>query len=525
MKKIMIIAAAAIIAGPAAAQETYENAKLVGNNELNGTARYVGMGGAMEALGADISTINSNPAGVGLFRHSMASVSGGLVMQGSVPSYANGDKTHASFDQAGFVWAVRTRKNSFLNFGFNYSKSRNFDFILGAQNKLSNASANKATYTKWANVAGSGYDLMKTGAYSQFDDLNNGAANIQADSVYSPSEGYLLSREHTGYIGDYSFNISGNIHDRLFLGVTFTYRDVNYHHNGVYTENGFLLENTPSGATTTNVNYYDSHKIDGDGFNIKFGAIVRPIESSPFRIGVYVETPTWYDLTTRNTSSTTGGFNTVNNGMSYDFKLYTPWKFGLSLGHTIGNYLALGATYEYADYGSMKTRIIDGTTYDYWGYGYDNSHEDDAMNDHTSETLKGVSTLKLGVEYKPIENLALRFGYNYVSSMYDENGRKGMYKNNDYVSSNGIYVASTGDYTNWKGTNRFTLGLGYTFDKFNLDLAYQYSSQEGDFHPFASDFFNYTASDGSTVKDENIGTVTKVKNNRSQLLLTLGYRF
>ena len=43
------------------AQETYENAKLAGE-DLNGTARYVGMGGAMEALGADISTIGSNPA-------------------------------------------------------------------------------------------------------------------------------------------------------------------------------------------------------------------------------------------------------------------------------------------------------------------------------------------------------------------------------------------------------------------------------------------------------------------------------
>ncbi|MCF0202693.1 MAG: hemin receptor, partial [Bacteroidaceae bacterium] len=38
----------------AAAQETYQNAELADAN-LNGTARYVGMGGAMDALGADIS--------------------------------------------------------------------------------------------------------------------------------------------------------------------------------------------------------------------------------------------------------------------------------------------------------------------------------------------------------------------------------------------------------------------------------------------------------------------------------------
>lgn len=47
------------------AQETYENTKLI-DNDLNGTARYVGMGGALDALGADISVIGSNPAGLGL---------------------------------------------------------------------------------------------------------------------------------------------------------------------------------------------------------------------------------------------------------------------------------------------------------------------------------------------------------------------------------------------------------------------------------------------------------------------------
>lgn len=58
MKKIFVMAAWAFAAMPMLAQETYENAKIVAE-DLNGTARYVGMGGAMEALGADISTISS----------------------------------------------------------------------------------------------------------------------------------------------------------------------------------------------------------------------------------------------------------------------------------------------------------------------------------------------------------------------------------------------------------------------------------------------------------------------------------
>lgn len=520
MKTKFLMIAAAMLALPAAAQETYENAKL-SNSDLNGTARYVGMGGAMEALGADISTISSNPAGIGLFRHSTISASGGLVIQGSKPSFANGDKTHASFDQAGFVYAVRSRSNSFLNLAFNYHKSKNFDFILGAADKLNNASSNKLTYQKWRNGAFSNSD----GAYSQVDHLNVNYFNMKQDSANYPATDYMLSREHTGYIGNYDFNISGNIHDRVYLGITFGIKDVHYNHDGWYNE-------TLSGYPI----YYTDHRhIDGSGFDVTAGIIVRPIENSPFRIGAYVKTPTWYDLTTENYSTIGDGqtqyaVNDYNPNESYDFKITTPWVFGLSLGHTVGNYLALGATYEYADYGSVKTRINDGVVYDdyyydYWGYGYgdayETSHKDRNMNDHTSETLKGVSTLKLGLEYKPVKDFAIRLGYNYVSPMYEKSGVKGFLQNGNPVYSNGIFYSSTTDYTNWKATNRFTFGLGYTVQKWAFDLAYQYSCQKGDFYPFAS----YYEAGVSSSPEDNIATATEVKNNRSQLLATISYHF
>ena len=50
MKKIIISVVALASVGAVMAQETYENAKIA-TEDLNGTARYVGMGGAMDALG------------------------------------------------------------------------------------------------------------------------------------------------------------------------------------------------------------------------------------------------------------------------------------------------------------------------------------------------------------------------------------------------------------------------------------------------------------------------------------------
>ena len=40
-------------------------------------------------------------------------------------------------------------------------------------------------------------------------------------------------------------------------------------------------------------NYYS---LEGTGVDLKLGVIVRPLEESPFRIGLAVHTPTWYEL-------------------------------------------------------------------------------------------------------------------------------------------------------------------------------------------------------------------------------------
>ena len=107
MKKIITLAALGLlIAAPMSAQTVYDAAKIT-NKDLNGTARFVGMGGAMGALGGDISTIGTNPAGIGVYRSNDAMVSFGFSSYGTESNYVgnkmNSDKMRASFDNAGFV--------------------------------------------------------------------------------------------------------------------------------------------------------------------------------------------------------------------------------------------------------------------------------------------------------------------------------------------------------------------------------------------------------------------------------------
>ena len=77
MKSIKLIIGLTFISSVATAQTGYDVLRLA-ENELNGTARFVGMGGAMGALGADISVIGTNPAGIGLFRRNDVSTTFGF---------------------------------------------------------------------------------------------------------------------------------------------------------------------------------------------------------------------------------------------------------------------------------------------------------------------------------------------------------------------------------------------------------------------------------------------------------------
>ena len=526
MKKIFLAALALSMVMPAAAQDTYESARLLGS-DLNGTARYVGMGGAMEALGADISTISTNPAGIGLFRHSTASVSFGLQSQADAQEFDGLSKTNMSFDQAGFVYSARISPQSFINVGFNYHKSRNFDQILSAANVLAGCSQNGLTYSKWNEGKGI-YELeentsgdiigwepgtdYRSYSFTEADYLNANALILDPkDGMFYcyDANGYTFDRAHRGWIADFDFNLSGNYNDRFFWGLTVGIKDVRYKGYSEYTEQ--LLA---SGKLCGAVSYGDDRKITGNGVDLKFGVIVRPMEESAFRVGAYIHTPTWYQLTSSNSTvlynnTPYGSWDKGYSEQSYEFAYHTPWRFGLSMGTTVGTQLALGATYEYTDYGASQNRIIDG--YDY----YDNAEtsKDYAMKSNTEKSLKGVSTFKVGAEYKPVPEVAFRLGYNYLTGGYKMDGVRDM-----TVDSPGTMYASTTDYVNWKDTQRLTVGVGYKVGKMNIDLAYQLSKTDGEFHPFQ----NYAAINSSATF---VSGVSKVTNKRNQFLLTLGYTF
>ena len=144
-KKSTIIALAVLVATSVSAQTVYDAANII-SKDLNGTARFVGMGGAMGALGGDISTIGTNPAGIGIYRSNDAMVSFGFSSMGVESKLGsntfNSDKNRWNFDNAGFVFSTKLGNVTtlrYVNFGFNYHKAKSFNrtMTMGGQYGLS----------------------------------------------------------------------------------------------------------------------------------------------------------------------------------------------------------------------------------------------------------------------------------------------------------------------------------------------------------------------------------------------------
>ncbi len=545
MKKITMIALAVLTTVSAGAQTIYDAANIA-QKDLNGTARFVGMGGAMGALGGDISTIGTNPAGIGIYRSNDAMLTFGYSMTGTESKYLGNkfeeNKSRWNFDNAGFVLSTKIGNQTslrYVNFGFNYHKTKSFYKNMSMAGALGTLSQ---TYQMATQADGCTPEFWESSKYNHFnnpeigwlsalgyngylispeitteptkwkytDDQGNQLYDDDGKPLYENYDFYTsvvdgvnnanirrFRSQERGGIDQYDFNVSFNVNDRFYFGVTVGAYDVNYWKSTLYDEDygggtGYVLES--------------NNRISGSGFDVKLGTIFRPIESSPLRIGLAVHTPVFYNLTyTTNaylrsdlyfgddaepSATEVDSYAALGHrNMNRDFELRTPWLFNASLGYTVGNYLALDAEYEYEDYSSMKFRDDE---------GYEDVFEFE--NNEMGNKLKGVSTFRIGAEYKPVSEFSLRAGYNYSTAAFEKDAFKSLAYNS---------INTDTDYSNSKSMNTFTLGVGYRFSAFYADLAYKYDTYKANFYAF----------------DEADLRATKVTNTRSQVLLTLGVKF
>ena len=513
MKKYIIVVLSLLFLGTVKAQSLYDGVEF-SNKNLSGTARFVGMGGAMGALGGDISTIGTNPAGIGIYRSNDVMTSFSFSSHEIETKYDGNkftnNRNRGNFDNFGIVFANNMgRYNAlrFVNFAFNYNRSKTF-YKTREMNGQLTATQLDQMLDQANGMYDLGYDLQDLGGENKdifahpavgwlaalgyegllMDPIAGGYGTFWDDAPISS----FYSKEWGG-INQYDFNISLNLIDRIYLGLSIGAYDLNYKKYSIYGEHLFYPDALESDES---YEIHTSKWIDGAGFDFKFGLIARPFEDSPFRIGLAFHTPTYYKLTLETEAYLFSDVyldemiesDVYSGKMRSDFRLRTPWKLNVSLGHTIGTQLALGAEYEYQDNTNIKFKYREG------------DGPMTSLNKMVDDFSKGVHTLRLGAEYNVIPQFAFRVGYNYSTSSY----KKEAFKDLGY---NGIETDT--DYANGEDLHRFTLGLGYRGRSFYADLGYQYNHYKEDFYAF----------------DNKHLVPAKATNSRSHVVMTLGLRF
>ena len=549
MKKIItVIYTLSFVIGAVSAQSVYDGVKIA-DKDLNGTARFVGMGGAMGALGGDITTMGTNPAGIGIYRSNDVMTSFSYSAYGMESKYEGQkstiDKNRWSFDNIGVVFATKIGNQTplrYVNFGFNYKRSKSFyknmsmSGMMGVVENPSNPGspyyvsqtnsmalqATDAERYVWdnsrqhldfdnANRIFSDPDAVWLGALGYQGGLTERDRIDNEPDLYVPflpvEPSSVFNSREKGGIDQYDFNVSFNINDRVYLGLTIGAYDVDYDKYSGYDESykrgeGYSLESY--------------NNISGSGFDVKMGLILRPFEYSPFRIGFAVHTPTFYKLTYSTSAIVTNDYRDAKTDelkriivdtydyvgdMKRDYRLVTPWKYNVSLGYTVGTSLALGAEYEYEDYSTMKFKYSSN----------DGGGDMEFENAEVKNCLKGEHTFRIGAEYKVIPEFAFRLGYNYSSAVFRDEAVK-------YIPSNSLITDT--DFSNKRSQSNYTLGIGYRGKMFYADLAYQLSTYKENFYPFYNEF-ELTQGEWTMVTPP----ATKVTNTRSQVLLTVGMRF
>lgn len=509
-----IFAALLVVSMSAVAQSTYEAVRLLGS-DIAGTARFVGMGGSMSILGTDLSVMGVNPAGTALYRSNDISVTGSVTTQDIKTDYMGtkrkSGETLFSFDNVGTLFAYRAATNSieFINVGFNYKRRNNLsrEFAMAGSsggysqmyqmqqlynnNPFDITNMSYKQYTSlaysWLALLGADGGLLYEGSVGE-----DGKIYDEGVPMYDPTSAIYHSEEKGG-VDQVDLNVSFNLNDQVYLGITVGAHYVDYSRTSYYGEDDDY------GPIYTLNNWYDTR---GEGIDVKFGIIVRPFYYSSFRIGASVHSPTWYSLTDRMsaliegqpTEYTTGVMDTRSYEYAYgndyflDYYLQTPWTFNVGAAYTFGDFLALNAEYEYSDYSTSKME-------------YKGGYSMPEMEDEFESNMKAVHKFRVGAELMIDKNFSLRCGYNYITAPFKKDAAK-------YMLS---YVDTNTEYMNSFETNNYTLGFGYRGSSFYFDAAYMLTMQDSDFYPF------YDA--------EYINPAASVNKEESKFVLTLGMKF
>ena len=572
MKKLYFFAASVALPFMADAQSAIDGFRL-SRPDMKGTARYMGMGGAFGALGGDLSSISTNPAGIGVYRRNEIGITMDVDIQNAT-SETQGvrntqNQTKVLLNNVGGVatWNLMNSTMPNINVGFTYNRAASFNaHYSGVVPQLSNSLTNYiagisnnegVTVTDvttlfdrdgyvsfdpynpndggfaapWLSILGyDSYFITPTGDEDQPDWIGQWGTKTTGSGAFD-----VLT---SGGVNEYNIAIGGNIVNKVFWGVDFGIVDMNYSMTALWGEDlrNAVVDN-PEGTANSAAQWKltNAYNASGTGYNLKVGVIYRPIQE--LRLGVSFASPTWYSVNESYLASTNYQYSAdipdmqqnraVTNGgewglNSYNFR--TPWKLTASAAGVIGRNLIVSADFEWQRYDKMHFSN-GGSGFNDFGYddGWDWDYPYYAPAQKAFPLINSDPWYATNADIKDIykSTTAVRVGAEYritprfsVRAGYAHVSSPVRQKAKD--GSMMIYTSGTmPNYRMDNTTDYITCGLGYNFDHFYIDAAYVNKHQGSEYHAYTSDPAN----------PQIPSPTSKLSLNNNQIVLTAGVRF
>ncbi|MBT0551869.1 OmpP1/FadL family transporter [Riemerella anatipestifer] len=445
------------------------------DTQPNGSAKYMGMAGAMGAMGGDASSINVNPAGIAV--NIVGEFSGTLNALGNKNTSTLANKSYdkvykkTNLGHLGGVVVMQTSNNSkwkFINLGFNYSAKDVDSYIRTPENHTINEAI----------------------------DYTDSNGNSQTDLLLYDGHAY----NRVGHTSKLSFAFGGNYDHKWYVG-----GGVHFHSANIEQGDFFRVQSQTAGTKGLYQKQETPFQESSGGVAISAGVIGK-IDKN-FRVGLALESPTWWNI-----ERAYNYYDIDNNGVvvtalaNENRRLSTPMKATLSGAYIANKNFAVNVDY---------TLGVTKPQYNVQG-GVEKQ-----LNEFFSKVYSNTSELRLGAEYR-LDNWRFRGGYAYQSNPFSSSSLS--------VIDPASNLYSDRRFSNLYLSNRQTLGvgLGYNFKSFYVDAAYQNASSK-----FANPFYagEYASPVGDSVFNEGHGVeqydsiVSDVKTVRNNFVFTVGWRF
>ncbi len=474
MKRIIIILSFIIATITSMNGQSIDEALRYSQLFYGGTARFQSMGGAFTSLGGDLSVLNMNPAGLGMFRSTDISFTPQMFYNNSTSEFGGKQSFDNAYDLNISQFGIATPLNSgggssglvSLNFGYSFSVTNNFAGNAIIQGELENSSmvdyfmeyAQGIDYLELGGTEGMLFDaFMIDTLANNLSSYGSVFSNYGADanSTYGQDVRRIISSE--GRSKEHSFSLAANFSDKIYLGFTFGVSSV----YSIYQYDHLETDREDNIHPFDQFQYQDYVETEGKGYSVKLGAIIRPLEA--LRLGFAVHSPTVYRLNEYyfdylSGSKDDGFFDEFqSDNFSFSYTLVTPLRVTTGASLQLGKKGIVSADYEFVDY-KMARYSKASDDYNYY-----------QENQDIKSVYDVAHNLRLGAELRLTSSIYLRGGY----ALYGSGFAKGEdNRDNSYnILSGGIGIRQSNFYFDVSYAHRSNTSDYFMYQSYNLDPA------------------------------------------------------